>query len=377
MNRHKQTINITHPQIAAEANGWDASKFTAGSEQKLEWLCALGHIWTARVGSRVEGHNCPICSGHRVLSGFNDLATINPQLAAEAHGWDASTVTAHSGKKVDWKCKRGHIWKAKVSDRSSGTRCPVCTNRKVLPGFNDLATTHPILAAQVYNWDPKTLTYGSDKRVEWICEYGHKWCTTVANRTLGYGCPTCSGRIALIGFNDLATTHPNLASEAFGWDPTEITANSNKIRKWKCNFGHVWNTKISLRCRGTGCPSCVGCGFDINKDGWLYLIDNEQLHMFQIGISNFPSRRLDEHSKGGWEVLEVRGPMDGHLARKLEISILKSVKTRGAMMAHKTDITKFDGWTEAWTKDSLPVAGFRQLLDWVYEDDEEKMTKAL
>ena len=90
--------------------------------------------------------------------------------------------------------------------------------------------------------------------------------------------------------------------------------------------------------------------------------------MFQIGISNFPDRRLEQHSKRGWEVLEVRDPMDGHLAQRLETSILHAVERRGAVLGHKAQIEKFDGYSEAWTKDSLLVSSFKQLLDWVYED---------
>ena len=92
--------------------------------------------------------------------------------------------------------------------------------------------------------------------------------------------------------------------------------------------------------------------------------------MFQVGISNVLDGRLGQHSKRGWEVLEVRGPMEGHLAQELEKAILHSLERRGAVLGHKAGIKKFDGYSEAWTKNSLQVTGFKQLLDWVYEDDQ-------
>jgi hypothetical protein len=91
--------------------------------------------------------------------------------------------------------------------------------------------------------------------------------------------------------------------------------------------------------------------------------------MFQIGISNVPVTRLGQHSKRGWEVLEVRGPMEGHLAKQLETAILHAVERRGAVLGHKAEIEKFDGYTEAWTKASLKVTSIKQLLDWVYQDE--------
>ena len=91
--------------------------------------------------------------------------------------------------------------------------------------------------------------------------------------------------------------------------------------------------------------------------------------MLQVGISNVPKRRLGAHSHRGWEIMEVRGPMEGRLARQLETAILHAVERRGAVLGHKAEIEKFDGYSEAWTKDSLNVTSFKQLLDWVYEDD--------
>ena len=91
--------------------------------------------------------------------------------------------------------------------------------------------------------------------------------------------------------------------------------------------------------------------------------------MFQIGITNDPKRRLSEHGKGGWEVVELRGPMDGHLTNQLESSCIQSLVKRGAILGHKSGVLKFDGYTEAWTKSSLNVISIKQLLDWVYEDE--------
>jgi hypothetical protein len=127
---------------------------------------------------------------------------------------------------------------------------------------------------------------------------------------------------------------------------------------------------VSHRSSGIGCPSCAISGFDPNKDGWLYFLHNDDLEMFQIGISNVLEKRLKTHAKGGWEVIEVRGPMDGHLTQHLETGILHAVERRGAVLGHKAGILKFDGYSEAWTKASLNVLSFQALLSFVYEDDE-------
>lgn len=56
------------------------------------------------------------------------------------------TVTYGSHKSAWWRCENGHEWKAAIYTRIAGARCPYCTGRKVMVGFNDLATQSPELA---------------------------------------------------------------------------------------------------------------------------------------------------------------------------------------------------------------------------------------
>ena len=41
----------------------------------------------------------------KLVVGINDLATLHPEVAAEADGWDSSKVLAGTHKKMPWKCK--------------------------------------------------------------------------------------------------------------------------------------------------------------------------------------------------------------------------------------------------------------------------------
>ena len=59
-------------------------------------------------------------------------------------------LTLKSNKKVWWKCSKGHEWQANIYNMSSSRQCPFCSNRKILVGFNDLATRYPNLAKE---WD--------------------------------------------------------------------------------------------------------------------------------------------------------------------------------------------------------------------------------
>jgi hypothetical protein len=279
-----KSLAETHPEIAAQADGWDTTTISKGSGLKKQWKCEHGHTWIATVGARSRGAGCPVCSNHQVLAGFNDLATLNPQIAAEADGWDPTSIHQHSNKKRNWKCSEGHYYEATVAHRSEGKSCPYCSGRKVLVGFNDLVATHPEIASEAHGWDPTLVSAGSHKRVDWICPYGHIWDEVVKERTLrGFGCSYCSGKRVLKGFNDLATTHPQIAAEADGWDPTLFSKGHNKKKKWKCGLGHTYSDTVHHRTgMNSGCPICAGkkilIGFNdlattsldlaVEADGW-------------------------------------------------------------------------------------------------------------
>jgi hypothetical protein len=368
-------LATTHPELAAQADGWDPTTVIAGNHKQFDWRCPIGHTWTASLTNRTNrGSGCPICANKQVLAGFNDLATTHPALAAQADGWDPTTVTVNSGKRRKWKCNLGHSWEISIDGRHQGiTGCPICSNQRLLIGYNDLATTHPEIAKEADGWDPTLIVAGTHKRFNWRCQIGHLWSSTVDNRTFKRtGCPICANQKVLAGFNDLATTHPELATQADGWDPTTVNAGSNKKMKWICENGHRWSSVLANRSReGVGCPSCAKFGYDPGLPGFLYFIDQFDLEMFQIGITNYPEQRLGKHAKAGWEIVELRGPMDGYLTQQLETSSLHALEKRGAILGHKAGIETFDGYSEAWTKASLKVTSIKQLLDWVYEDESQ------
>ena len=107
--------------------------------EKLNWKCAEnGHSFTQRLMKRIWGHNCPYCSGKSVLKGFNDLMTVNPQVAAswdyKANGKERpESYTQLSGKRFWWVCEEGHpSWKTSIAHRTGGRNCPGCKET----GFN-------------------------------------------------------------------------------------------------------------------------------------------------------------------------------------------------------------------------------------------------
>ena len=207
-----QDLASRYPAIAAEWHPMKNGDLTpkdiaASSHKKIWWRCSNGHEWKTAVGNRtLLKSGCPICTGQKVLAGYNDLSSKRPAIAAEWHrtkngDLTSQDVTVGSGKKVWWQCSEGHEWEATVASRvllRSG--CPICFRKKALEGSQDLASRYPAIAAewhQIKNGDlrPQDVTAGSGKKVWWQCSEGHEWEAIVANRVLrGSGCPVCANR---------------------------------------------------------------------------------------------------------------------------------------------------------------------------------------
>ena len=370
--KEKLPLSVTHPELAKEADGWDPSSVTHASHMRLGWICNRGHSFQIAVIKRTQrGNGCQVCSGRKVLQGFNDLKTTHPELASEAFDWDPSKFVAGSKSTKEWKCKSGHLFQSSISNRSGVNKsgCPVCSGRKVLAGFNDLATIHPLLAIQAFGWDPSAVTVGASKKKDWRCAIGHIFSAAPKDRLdASRGCPYCSNQKVLQGFNDLKTTHPSLSNEADGWDPETVVAGSGVKKNWICAEGHKFKASIVHRTSGgsssdgTGCPSCAITGFNPGKPAYLYLLDQFPWQMRQIGITNDLERRIQEHSKNGWELIEFRGPMDGHLARQWETAILRMLKAKGADLSNSKIAGKFDGYSEAWSKSTFAVKSIKELM---------------
>lgn len=179
------------------------SDYLPGSDAVVWWRCSKGHTWQSRISQRVRGNNCPYCGNKKLLIGFNDFATVHPDLLDE---WDKDNETlpneilSGSNKKVKWICSKGHKWEASISNRIGGRGCPYCSNHLVIKGENDLETLHPELALEwCYEKNeilkPSDVTSGSNRKVWWKCKNCQsEWIASIGSRVRGRGCPYCVGR---------------------------------------------------------------------------------------------------------------------------------------------------------------------------------------
>lgn len=274
-------LETVYPEVAKE---WNYKKngnltpkmVTKASSKKVWWICKEGHEWESTIHERSRQEcGCPYCSNHRVLVGWNDLESSGyscvDEWAYDLNGDLApSMVTKNSSTKVWWRCKQGHTWETKVLHRTyDGSNCPYCSNFLLLSGFNDLATKFPgIMQEWAYDLNkdigPTKIAPSEKRTVWWRCQLGHEWKASPSNRSSkNTGCPYCSNKKILKGFNDFKTVCPDIAKE-WAYDlngniqPDLFSFRSGRKVWWRCELGHTWESTIDNRVHGRRCPYCVG-----------------------------------------------------------------------------------------------------------------------
>ena len=92
------------------------------------------------------------------------------------------------------KCK--DYPKMEWSQISQGKGCGICVGKQT-GIYHNLAVQFPDIAKEWHptkngNLTPKDVTYGSGKKIWWLCENGHEYFSCVYNRTGGKGCRKCN-----------------------------------------------------------------------------------------------------------------------------------------------------------------------------------------
>ena len=268
-----------------EHDGIDVNTVTCGSNIKVWWYCRTcnGH-YKMKINSKTSGQGCPYCTGRKVLKGFNDLQSCYPELVESSWDWvendkiglKPDEITSHAEIESSWYC---HVckgsYKMMVYNKVRGQSCPYCTGKRVLAGFNDLASKYQELIDSEWDWiendknglKPDEITPHSKIKANWHCNTcSGRYKSKISDKVNGTGCPYCIGRKVLKGYNDLESQYPDLMNEwdwvendKIGLKPDEITSGSNIKAWWHCNTcdGH-YQMRINNRTNGIGCPYCAG-----------------------------------------------------------------------------------------------------------------------
>ena len=242
--------------------------------------------FTGLIRCRASGKQPPEQPDHSDL--LPDISSLSPELQQQWHvGRNAHfggiKIKPKSNKRAVWECEKcpagqPHIWSASIYNRSSGTKCPYCQNRKVCL-HNSLATVPQVAKYWNHrknNKAPHQVLAGSGARAEWKCpDCKWEWQAVINQRTCKIrGCPKCSSRNRKPK-RSYPTFDQGKPPELADWDhernaadgifPCNTSLCSNKLVHWTCKHcpkGQLHRYQAMARYRSgeqqSGCPYCAG-----------------------------------------------------------------------------------------------------------------------
>ncbi|QJX70956.1 hypothetical protein F-liban_208 [Faustovirus] len=280
----KKGIN-TFNHIEGASEWWDTEEndkiglkideIARSSQRIANFKCPIGHKFSLSCSRFYMGGRCYYCSGKKPLAGFNTFDT----LSDAKEWWDTEEndkiglkmidITPGSHKLAYFRCKLGHSFKLECTSFRQGNRCPYCTGRRPLAGFN----TFDLVPEALEYWDTEEndkiglkitdVTTASEKHIYLKCKLGHKFIRTCNWFKSGYRCAICDGKEPLAGFNTFDLVPEALEywdteeNDKIGLKITDVTTASQKIVNLICKKRHKFTMSCGSFKRGNRCNICA------------------------------------------------------------------------------------------------------------------------
>lgn len=180
---------------------------------------------------------------------------------------DIYEITSGSQKKFWWYCpfcRESYLSSPQIKCKTKAYLYCSIVNVNHFNSFYFLYANNEIFEEWDYDKNkivPINVTPSSNEKVWWLGKCGHEWEATISSRFgNSTNCPYCSNQQVLIGFNDMWTTNPELASLlANPEDGYKYTQSSGMKVDWKCkNCGTIVENKVisNVKIRGLKCELC-------------------------------------------------------------------------------------------------------------------------
>jgi hypothetical protein len=147
---------------------------------------------------------------------------------------------------------------------------------------NTLAVRNPEVAAQWHptrngSLSPNDVSYGSSKKIWWICKEGHEWDASISNRTRGKGCWICGRKITgkknRLSEKQFLMRCKKMHGDRYDYSKTSYTTSKSKITVI-CAVHGEFEQIANEHMIGRGCAKCYGRGLT----GDEFILEARKLH---------------------------------------------------------------------------------------------------
>ncbi len=250
--KRKLKYSIEDMQAIAKAKGGKClSDVYKRAHDKLKWQCREGHIWFAPPASIIHHKSwCSICSYNERRVRKKGTIKDMKQLAKERGGKCLSKIYVNGKSKLQWQCKRGHVWTAPPSAVKHGSWCRRCHSIKMSKKVGATLRKYQKIAEKRGGKCLSAEYINNYTNLQWQCDKGHVWMAQPNNVKHGTWCPIC----ILMKRQTMEDFH--LFAQKYGGKCLSTEYVSKGMLKWECAKGHVWQRTWFNTKPGSWCSIC-------------------------------------------------------------------------------------------------------------------------
>ena len=217
------------------------------SNQKLKYICPVGHKHSICWSAWKTGNRCAVCAG-QVLRPIEEVRE-----SFEAAGYALlDTKYENWEQKLRFICPKGHKGTIGWGSWSRGSRCQLCFRENSKNKFGDIKKA----------FESKGYTLLSTKyknaysHLDYICPEGHHHSMAWNNFQQGTNCPTCAIKTIKRKLKkSIEDIRESFRKEGYTLLTTEYENSAQKL-KFKCPRGHLHEICWGSWSQGTRCMEC-------------------------------------------------------------------------------------------------------------------------
>ena len=244
--------------------------------KKYIWKCnRCGYEFDRTIEKMKISNGCPKCTKERA----NEKIRIHSleemkKLAKLKNGECLSNKYVNCDTKIKWKCNIcGNTWESAATTILRGQWCSKCALEKKKIINNSILQENGIKLMQelAQKKGGKCLSstyYGSYYKLRWQCDKGHTWSINPSSIKSGSWCPVCNGTPTYT-IEDMKI----LAELKKGTCLSAKYIDSHTNLKWKCSYGHTWESTPRQIIQDRWCPYCSRV-ISLNEYKCKYIFEN-------------------------------------------------------------------------------------------------------
>lgn len=367
-------------KVHGDRFSYGASEYIS-SREKIKITCKIHGIFEQTASSHLKGNGCNKCRDAKRNPSKEKISTTTKQVnprdefirkAKIRHGedkYDYSLVEyVNSSTNVTIVCREHGPFSQRPSHHTAGRGCPKCFAMRY--GQHLKLTQAEFIkrsvAAHVNKYDYSLVNYKQSKTaVDIICPVHGVFKQQPRHHMNGQGCSRC-GDVRCSEAHSLTTEDfikraEGVHGDKYCYDLVDYKSARQKIKIVCKEHGEFLQAPFNHLAGRGGCSHCAGYGFNRQIDGFVYILQSDD--MFKVGITNRDvSKRVKDINKKSPQKFDsvYYKRMCGLNAEKVEGHLLKWLIECGLRQPKE----RFDGCTECFYVGSVTIP---QIIDKLLE----------